>query len=66
MDLWQDLLTLCDERPVEFIWVRGHAGHPMNERCDKLAMRAAQQRGLPADEGYETTVAGRPEQLSFA
>lgn len=36
-DLWDELLTLIDKHNVTFIWVRGHAGHPYNERCDKLA-----------------------------
>jgi len=36
-ELWDRLLTLCDKHEVEFIWVKGHAGHPENERCDELA-----------------------------
>lgn len=36
-DLWDELLNLIDKHNVTFIWVRGHAGHPYNERCDKLA-----------------------------
>lgn len=36
-DLWDELLALIDKHNVTFIWVRGHAGHPYNERCDKLA-----------------------------
>ncbi len=36
-DLWDALLTLLDKHTVEFVWVRGHAGHPYNERCDELA-----------------------------
>ena len=36
-DLWQRLLTLTRTHEVEFIWVKGHNGHPYNERCDKLA-----------------------------
>lgn len=40
-DLWQRLLDICDTREVEFSWVRGHAGTPENERCDKLAKAAA-------------------------
>ena len=52
-DLWGALLRLCDKQQVEFIWVRGHAGNPENERCDRLAVRAAQQPDLPIDDGYE-------------
>ena len=36
-DLWQKLLDLLEIHDVEFIWVKGHAGHPYNERCDELA-----------------------------
>ena len=36
-DLWQRLLQLTRTHEVEFIWVKGHNGHPYNERCDKLA-----------------------------
>lgn len=52
-DLWQQLLDLCKQHKVEFIWVRGHSGNVENERCDVLAVAAAQQRNLPADEVYE-------------
>jgi len=37
VDLWDRLLALLDVHKVTFIWVRGHHGHPYNERCDKLA-----------------------------
>lgn len=37
-DLWEPLLTLCETHQVQFNWVKGHAGHPENERCDKLAV----------------------------
>lgn len=37
-DLWDELLTLCNTHNVEIIWVKGHAGHPENERCDSLAV----------------------------
>lgn len=36
-DLWEKLLRLLDYHSVTFVWVKGHAGHPYNERCDKLA-----------------------------
>ena len=52
-DLWEQLLTLCQQHNVEFVWVRGHSGDKENERCDVLAVAAAQQRNLPADEVYE-------------
>lgn len=56
-DLWGMLLDLCDEHRVEFIWVKGHAGHAENEHCDQLAMRAALQPNLPPDDGYELPLA---------
>ncbi len=37
VELWQELLNLLAEHKYEIIWVKGHAGHPENERCDKLA-----------------------------
>lgn len=36
-DLWEQLLALLEKHSVTFVWVKGHAGHPYNERCDKLA-----------------------------
>lgn len=38
VDLWQELLPLLEKHKVKFIWVKGHNGHPYNERCDKLAV----------------------------
>ncbi len=40
-DLWDKLLKLLEIHKVEFIWVKGHEGHPYNERCDRLATAAA-------------------------
>jgi ribonuclease HI len=37
VDLWQKLCDLLDTHKVSFVWVKGHNGHPYNERCDKLA-----------------------------
>ncbi|HNX13456.1 MAG TPA: ribonuclease HI [Oscillospiraceae bacterium] len=42
-DLWQRLSELTALHKVEFIWVRGHDGHPENERCDRLAAGFAQK-----------------------
>ena len=36
-DLWDTLLSLLERHEVTFVWVKGHAGHPYNERCDRLA-----------------------------
>ena len=52
-DLWERLLKLCDIHEVKFEWVRGHAGHIENERCDALATTAARGSNLSLDEGYE-------------
>lgn len=40
-DLWEKLLLILDKHNVKFIWLRGHNGHPENERCDRLAVNAA-------------------------
>ena len=40
-DLWDELLTLLDMHEVSFSWVKGHEGHPYNERCDTLATAQA-------------------------
>ena len=37
-DLWEELLNLLDKHDVTIVWVKGHAGHPENERCDALAV----------------------------
>lgn len=43
-DLWERLLRLTQIHKVTFNWIKGHAGHPENERCDKLAVAAAQSQ----------------------
>lgn len=40
-ELWDKLLSLCDIHNVDVVWVKGHAGHPENERCDRLAVTEA-------------------------
>ena len=42
-DLWEKLLALLEKHKVEFVWVKGHAGHPENERCDELAVAQSQK-----------------------
>ncbi len=37
-DLWERLLALLEIHKTEFVWIKGHAGHPENERCDRLAV----------------------------
>ena len=52
VDLWEQLLVLLDEHNLELHWVKGHAGNPNNERCDKLAVAAYLGDNLIEDEGY--------------
>ena len=42
-DLWEKLLDLLEVHKVNFNWVKGHAGHPENERCDELAVMGSKQ-----------------------
>ena len=48
-DLWQRLLSLLERHRMHFHWIRGHAGHPENERCDALARIQAGRSDLPRD-----------------
>ena len=50
-DLWKRLLKAKEPHQVTFIWVKGHDGHPENERCDTLATTAADGTDLIVDEG---------------
>ncbi len=52
-DLWEELLDLTAGLTITFNWVKGHAGNPLNERCDQLAVQNARQNNLPIDRGYE-------------
>ncbi len=52
-DLWRRFLEAYRRHRERFVWVKGHAGVPENERCDMLAVAAARKPGLPADEGYD-------------
>ena len=54
-DLWQELFGLLQKHEVKLFWVRGHNGHPENERCDYLAVKASQQPDLPADKYFESS-----------
>lgn len=49
IDLWKRLLKAKENHQVKFIWVKGHAGHPQNERCDELATSAADHGPLIED-----------------
>jgi ribonuclease HI len=52
-DLWQRYIPLHRIFKPKFVWVRGHAGHVENERCDYLAVKAAKDFNLLVDQGYE-------------
>ena len=53
IDLWQRFLKIYPKHQVKFNWVKGHAGNLYNERCDELAVQAAESSDLLIDEGYE-------------
>lgn len=42
-ELWEELLALIDKHHIKIIWVKGHAGHPENERCDRLAVEQSKK-----------------------
>lgn len=49
IDLWKKLLQVMEKHSMEFVWVKGHDGHPENERCDILATSAADGTELMED-----------------
>ncbi len=51
-DLWERYLQLHQQFKIEFHWIKGHAGHPENERCDVLAVAAAENGPWIIDEGF--------------
>jgi ribonuclease HI len=51
-DLWRRFLEIYRKHHVKFIWVKGHADNPENERCDFLAVTASKSSSLLKDEGY--------------
>ena len=57
-DLWQRFLKIYPKNKVSFVWVKGHAQNQENNRCDQLAVAAAEGKGLLADEGYENNKEG--------
>jgi len=52
-DLWRRFLPVYRKHKVVLKWIKGHAGHPLNERCDELAVQAANSGDLMVDEYYE-------------
>ena len=53
IDLWKRFLAIYPKHQITFHWVKGHAGHTQNERCDELAVKAANSDSLLVDEVYE-------------
>ena len=51
-DLWMRFLAVYHRHTVRFQWIRGHNGHPENERCDRMAVAASQSSDLKEDTGY--------------
>ncbi len=55
-DLWQRFLKIYRQHNVRFRWIKGHAGHPENEKCDQLAVDSALGTKLLIDEGFESGI----------
>lgn len=53
VDLWKRLDKAAQLHQIDWRWVKGHAGHPENERCDQLARAAAEASPTQVDEGYQ-------------
>ncbi len=54
-DLWRRLDAACQGHKVNWHWVKGHAGHPENERCDELARVAATHNATEVDTGFQAS-----------
>lgn len=52
-DLWKRYFALSKKHHIQFVWVKGHADNPYNNRCDVLATKAADGKNLLVDEAYE-------------
>ena len=55
-DLWKRFLAIYKKHNVKMQWVKGHNGHTENERCDTLAVNAAESNNLLIDQGYEDSI----------
>ena len=56
-DLWKRFYSIAKDYQISFVWVKGHADNPFNNRCDVLATSAADGKNLLIDEGYEQGLA---------
>ena len=52
-DLWLRFLEIYKKHSIKFVWVKGHANNPLNERCDELAVAASMGKNLKEDIGYQ-------------
>ena len=52
VDLWKRFLELYRDYDIDIIWIKGHAEIPENERCDRIAVKASQEKNLSIDSGY--------------
>jgi len=55
-DLWMDFDKQAQDLDLKIYWVKGHNNHPENERCDRLAVKAAKSGNLLVDEKYEQSI----------
>jgi len=60
-DLWMRYSAIAKNLNIRFEWIRGHSGHPENERCDRLAKAAADSNNLLIDHGYESCTTEDPQ-----
>lgn len=63
VDLWKRFMQIVSKHEVKFTWIRGHAGHPENERCDELAVAAANSPNKSVDHGYLESLDSGEEEL---
>lgn len=64
-DLWKRFLLIYTNKNVIFEWIKGHAGHLENERCDTLAVEASFKPDLPTDSGYSPDSSTKDQILPF-
>ncbi len=65
IDLWKRFLKIYPKHNIKFQWVKGHDNHLQNERCDKLAVEASQQKDLLIDEGFEISLNSPKGEIQF-
>lgn len=62
-DLWKRYYELSKKHTIKFHWIRGHNGHPENERCDQLATNAAENNAVLNDVGFEKSLDDNTQHL---